>query len=388
MRAWRHPSELGDLPPPPPALHRGIVAGTAVVTLLAVVGVSRLLVPGSVDDQVVSADRRPIVSASVISTTDAPRASAAPRTTVTVAPVVVSSSTSSPTPATTPTTPSAPTPAPRPAGAVDLAAIPTSREGVFAVAIQPGVLYVTTDKAVGDSHALQLSVDDGQLIGRVLTVDEEVGIALLHVAATDIDPVALDRISDMSELPDERDPVRIVQPNDDLGAVTATVGASDDKGHELRLDGESVGESVGDGMPVTDVDGRLVGLTSALGTRLIDLTSLHDAFDAAAESALGRQVVTDSIGIAVIDVERIDDCAGVQVLDVVADSPSEAADLRPGDVIVGFAPPDAPARAVHSTADLLLDLRNVDGGDSVTLVVQRTGQALEVRMTLPAMTFG
>lgn len=381
MRSWRHPSELSPPPSAPPPLHRGIVAGTAVVTLLVVVGVSRVLVPGTLEQAtgptsnsaapltVGRAERRPPISNVEVTapaiTTSVPVAA----TTTSAAPVTASS-----------TPPTAATPTSSLPSAPDVVgAARTSRDDVFAVAVQDGALYVTTRAAVGDAPAITLSVDGRELVGRVLAIDEEVGIAVLHVASAVIDPSAIDRLASMAPDVTSGDTVRIAPGNDEApDEVKGTVGAASDHALELKIDGAPVG----DGVPVLDVEGHLVGLTADGGRRLIVVESLRQALAATADASLGRSTGTRSIGIEGSDVSSSTDCAGVRVLEVAPGSPGALAGLRADDVIVGFDGATTPARVVHSTADLALDIDDHSSGERVGLVVERDGRSIILELTL------
>ena len=73
----------------------------------------------------------------------------------------------------------------------------------------------------------------------------------------------------------------------------------------------------------------------------------------------------------------IEQTAGALVVDVVPDSPAEAADIEPGDVIVGVG--DTPVETVE---DLLGALRQLDVGTETVVRLVREGEEIEAEVTL------
>lgn len=373
-RRWRHPSELGGGAPTadtadtagtvdtvdgPPPLHRGVVVGTAVATLLLVVGITRLLVPGAVDEIAVV-------------TLPAPRlATFAPDTS-------------------TPAAPTAPDiTAPDVSMAVDVAlvtAAPDTAPGL-AVAVQEGALYVTTGSTVGDGSSVLLTVDGRDLSGRVLLVDERNDVALVHVMSSDIDPDAIDDFSGVAATAALGDAVRVLlaaaEPGD--GSTLEFLGAVLDgsAGQRSGLVVDDADDRIGtdvDGAPVVDLDGLLVGLCRG-GDGAGHLVPV-DELVSVATSAVGVSPRVDLLGVTGVD--TTDGSSGVRVTAVDGIPSHAAAGIAVGDVIVGFAHPASATarRTVHSLADLAIDLTDRSAGDVVTIVVSRDGVVIDVPVTL------
>lgn len=372
-RRWRHPSELGGGAPTagtaatadtidtidgPPPLHRGVVVGTAVATLLLVVGITRLLVPGAVDEIAVV-------------TLPAPRlATFAPDTTAHMTPDV-----------------SAPV-APDVSMAVDVAlvtAAPDTAPGL-AVAVQEGALYVTTGSTVGDGSSVLLTVDGRDLSGRVLLVDERNDVALVHVMSSDIDPNAIDDFSGVAATAALGDAVRVLfaaaEPGDGstLEFLGAVLDGSAGQRSGLVVDADDRTGTDVDGAPVVDLDGHLVGLCRG-GAEADHLVPVDELVNVAA-SAVGVSPRVDLLGVTGVD--TTDGSSGVRVTAVDGVPSDTAAGIAVGDVIVGFAHPASATarRTVHSLADLAIDLADRSAGDVVTIVVSRDGVVIDVPVTL------
>lgn len=283
-RTWRHPSELGagerGVGPStgatgPAPLHRGIVVGTAVATLVIVAGITRLLVPADADEAI----------------------------------VVVAS------------TPRGGTVSPSTTGPVLGDVVP--------VAVQSGALYLTSRTSMGDARSVPLAVDGEQVTAGIFLVDEQLDVAVLRVAATEVDAALVEGFVD----------------------TDATLELDDD--------------------------------------RVMSASALDDAIDA----VLGRRMGRTWLGIEGIDVVITGEFAGVRIVGVVDGSPAERAGLVVDDVIVGFvdAPttprtsPSSITNVVHSLADLTLDLHDRAPGDEIGVIVTRGADTVEVRVRLERM---
>jgi serine protease Do len=71
--------------------------------------------------------------------------------------------------------------------------------------------------------------------------------------------------------------------------------------------------------------------------------------------------------------------SGVLVSSVDEDSPAEKAGLKAGDIVL-----EVGGKAIRHGGDLRRAIRNVEGGGTVTLKLQRDGKPLEVEAVLPA----
>lgn len=191
-RSWRHPSELGSdvsaiASVAPPPLHRGVLIGTALATLLVVVGITRLLMPGTSEDIAVVSGSFPVPATSP---------GAGPMSTVvsTTTPDTVEVDVSTAVPTTSAGAPSDP---------VALVDANDGPDHAVAVAVQNGALYITSSAAVGDSRSVSLSIGDAQVDAGVVLVDESIDIAVLHVDDTGIDLAVVDDFVDRVVAADE-----------------------------------------------------------------------------------------------------------------------------------------------------------------------------------------
>ncbi len=74
--------------------------------------------------------------------------------------------------------------------------------------------------------------------------------------------------------------------------------------------------------------------------------------------------------------EQLDDC-GVLIVEIVTDSPADKAKLQADDVIVALDGTATPAIAL-----LRQSIQAKQPGDKVTLTVQRSGQQMDIEVTL------
>ncbi|MET0385896.1 MAG: trypsin-like peptidase domain-containing protein [Polyangiales bacterium] len=144
------------------------------------------------------------------------------------------------------------------------------------------------------------------------------------------------------------------------------------------------------GGPLVDMDGRVVGIQSAIAT----LTGSSSGIGFAIPISLAQQVMRQLIehgkverayaGVYATDMTLSEarelglaGDAGARVVDLAPDSPAEQAGLRVGDVITGY---DTEA-AVHAAA-LRNRVANAAPGAELRLKVWRDGQLREVTLTL------
>lgn len=415
-RAWRHPSELGGgqmmVVEPPAAIGKGLAAGAAVLGLLLVAGLTRIMVPGDSDPDLAASvtaavqrastpvlgtavtptsmpnDSAPTdgtsgdttaapATSSLISTvgTDATSSGSTPDTTspapdptaTTEAPTTVGSS-----PTTGPTTvPSASTVAPPP-----LALVMSQQRPALAVEVQKGLVFVTTSAAVGDARSTPVVLDSGQTVqADVVMVDEEAGIAVLVVATTGSSPDPASPDASMPPAvavdPEPGEVVTVLRGTDSDSRSEARLGdaVADNGGRELLS--SDIGGEIGEGAPVIDADGNLVGLCTESGERtwVVPAAALARAVDASLE-------MTRSSAWLGITGERAE-TGGVSVLDVDPGSPAAESGLAVGDVVVAIE-----GRPVLSLAELAMDLGDHAPGDLVTITVDQQGTMLDIPVVL------
>jgi S1-C subfamily serine protease len=411
-RVWRHPSELGGgqmvVVEPQVAIGKGLAAGAAVLGLLLVAGLTRIMVPGDSNSDIAVSVTAAVQRAStpLFGTTAAPASAPdSAATTDDTAPSPVSSlispigtditpSESTPvttTPATDPTGTAAETTVASPPtteipttvsttastlAPPPLALVMSQQRPALAVEVQKGMVFVTTSAAVGDARSTPVVLESGQTVqADVVMVDEDAGIAVLVVASPDTSPGPSSPDPSMPPAvavePEPGDVVTVLRGTDSDSRSAARLGdaVSDNGGREL-LHAE-VGDQIGEGAPVIDADGNLVGLCTESGERtwVVPAAALARAVDASLE-------MTRSTAWLGITGERAD-TGGVSVVEVEEGSPAAAAGLIAGDVLVAVE-----GRAVLSLAELAIDLGEHMPGDLVTITVDRDGTSIEMSVVL------
>ncbi|MCE9566609.1 MAG: trypsin-like peptidase domain-containing protein [Planctomycetes bacterium] len=141
------------------------------------------------------------------------------------------------------------------------------------------------------------------------------------------------------------------------------------------------------GGPLVNMEGRLIGLTSAIKTRSGGfqgvglVVSSNLARDIAAQLIKNGAVRRASLGIAVRDLDdttatkqKLKLNGGVIVSEVTAKSPGEKANIGVGDVIT-----TVNGQAITTTRELLRAVAALPAGQQVEVVVVRNGQAFATR---------
>lgn len=392
-RTWRHPSELGSAThaeiPGSPSLHRGIAVATAVATLLVLAGVTRLMVPPSVEQTAVVVDSTPLP------VFRSPDGTESPSESLPNIPLAGSGSPSSPASPDVEDVQGPDSGTPRPVevpatlGDASFTAIDASAS-TFAVAVQEGALYITTSAAVGDARSVSLLLDDRRVDAGVLLVDERTDIAILHITSAPIDPQLVDRFATNSQGGREGDSVTAIVGSNGAAPIAGVLGAGDDRHIELILDDRASDAGVtGDGAPVVDSAGHLIGLSSGAGTdaRVLPVTAFVDALVA----ATGSSAVLDALGLEGNDITGDSAFSGIRVTQVGPGSAADVAGIVDDDQIVGFVDDpesgepvasDETTRAVHSIADLTLDFAHASPGNVIGLLLERNGESRVVQITL------
>jgi S1-C subfamily serine protease len=257
-----------------------------------------------------------------------------------------------------------------------LALVMSQQRPALAVEVQKGLVFVTTSAAVGDARSTPVVLESGQTVqADVVMVDEDAGIAVLVVSAPDSSPDPSSPDPSMPPAvavePEPGDVVTVLRGTDADSRSAARLGdaVSDNGGRELLY--AEAGDQIGEGAPVIDADGNLVGLCTESGERtwVVPAAALARAVDASLE-------MTRSTAWLGITGERAD-TGGVAVVDVEEGSPAAAAGLIAGDVLVAVE-----GRAVLSLAELAIDLGEHTPGDLVTITVDRDGTSIEISVVL------
>ena len=339
--------------------------------------------------------------------------------------------------------PADPLPEPPDAGDADTGTGPVVADGVdwgaVATQVQPSVVAITVRSADGSGgQGSGVVIDDS---GHVLTNNHVVATAtgggqvratLLDGRVLDADVVGLDPSTDLAVL-------RLLDPPADL--VPVELGSSDQVrvgdpvmavGNPLGLSGtvttgivsaldrpvttQSVGASAGEpvvtdavqtdaavnpgnsGGALVDTAGRLVGINSSiagLGSSAGGQSGsigLGFAIPVDSAAAVARQLIEDGtaeharLGVYLEDATaEVDDGEwagrrlGAGLVEIVPGSAAEDAGLRAGDVVVAVE-----GLPTVSATSLTARVRALQPGDTVSVVVERDGRAVDIQVTVEA----
>ena len=239
---------------------------------------------------------------------------------------------------------------------------------------------VTSAHVISGVTAVQVTFADGHTVpAHVLGKDEESDIAVLGV-----DPDGLDL------RPLELGDSNLVSPGDQVVAVgnptgvqaTAGSGRIEATGQRIEAPGgyvidgvfstDAVIEPASSGGPLIGPDGRVVGISSRVDGTTGFAVPINTARDVVGQIERGVRIVRPYIGLTATDV-----AGGVQITEVHAGGPAEAAGLQVDDLVESI-----DGQPVTSFADLLATVDRHSPGDTVTLSVVRSGTRGDVNVKL------
>jgi S1-C subfamily serine protease len=270
-----------------------------------------------------------------------------------------------------------------------------------------GVIYradgviVTNAHVVGSASRVRVSFADGSGVpGQVTGSDQITDLAVVKVQRTGLPAVAV-----RQDLPRAGETALAI--GSPLGFEnTVTEGIISGVGRQIPASATggrplvdliqtdaaiSPGNSGG---ALIDAQGRLVGLNEAYIPPSAGAVSLGFAIPASTVVDVADQLLRNGkvahpyLGVSVATLTpQIASAlgmaakAGALVRGVQRNSPAAAAGLRAGDVIVSFN-----GRTVDTVGDVYAGLRSVKPGDTVTLGLNRSGNAVNVRVTLGTLS--
>jgi S1-C subfamily serine protease len=239
---------------------------------------------------------------------------------------------------------------------------------------------VTSAHVISGVTAVQVTFADGRTVpAHVLGKDEESDIAVLGVEPDGLDLRPLE-LGDSS----------LVRPGDQVVAVgnptgvqaTAGTGRIDATGQRIQAPGgymidgvfatDAVIEPASSGGPLIGPDGRVIGISSRVEGTMGFAVPVNTARDVVGQIERGVRIVRPYIGLTGTDTS-----GGVQVTEVHAGGPAEAAGLQVDDLIESI-----DGRPATSFADLLATVDRHSPGDTVTLTVVRSGTQGDVNVKL------
>ncbi|WP_432485976.1 S1C family serine protease [Kineococcus esterisolvens] len=267
----------------------------------------------------------------------------------------------------------------------------------------PAAFVLTNNHVVDGAYADGVTVlfqDGAQAAGRVVGADASYDLAVVRVERAGL------RALPMGDSGSVVVGDRVVAVGAPLGLQgTVTEGIVSALNRPVSAGGDGTGEASyiqaiqtdaainpgNSGGPLLNARGEVVGVNSAIASVPVaggSAGSIGLGFSIPSEQARRTAEQLIRTGRAVHPVIRVSldgqyRGEGVQVLDrpgaVEAGGPGDRAGLRPGDVVLAI-----DGRPVTEAAELIVDIRARQPGETVTLTVRRGGQDLEVPVTLEA----
>jgi S1-C subfamily serine protease len=264
-----------------------------------------------------------------------------------------------------------------------------------AVIVDPDGFLLTNAHVVEGADRIAVTLPDGtgheaELVGADPTSD----VAVLRVEATGLPAVDVaDRVEIGAGV------IAIGSPFGLEGSVTAGIvsgldrtlrGGPDQPALLGMIQTDAAINPGNSGGALVDEAGRLVGINTAIYSTTGASAGIGFAIPAATALAIAEQLIATGevtyaqLGIsggdvtpALAEAYDLDVAEGAVVAEVVEGSGAEAADIRAGDVIVGFA-----GETIDSMAQLTTLVRGLTPGDEVEVVLDREGVRIEQTVVL------
>jgi S1-C subfamily serine protease len=260
--------------------------------------------------------------------------------------------------------------------------------------IGSGVIFRNDGYLVADSHVVQSGsnvqamLSDGRTLpATVVGIDKWTGVAVMKVDATQL-PVAM--LGSATDVQIGQTAVAVGAPIGTTGGPSVTVGVVSALGKQINsVDGVSLHDMIATdaanmtgstGGALCDADGVVVGLLTSVtepDDANVDYAAPIDVVKSAAEDI----IATGTAKHTWLGVEGADTDDGARVTKVVGGSPAEQAGLANDDVIAAV-----DGTKITSMTALRVSLRGHHAGDTITLVVTRSGQDMTMTATLTDKT--
>jgi S1-C subfamily serine protease len=228
---------------------------------------------------------------------------------------------------------------------------------------------VTNAHLVSGVTAVHVTFPNGQMVAaQVIGKDEETDIAVLRVSPERLDLRPLELGDSDAVRPGDR----VVAIGNPSGLqATAGTGRISGAGRRVEVPGgyvvddlletDAVIEPATSGGPLLAADGRVVGITTRLADDGAYAVPANTARGVLAQLEESHKVIRPWIGL-----NGRAAPGGVEVVDVHAGGPAEAANVRPGDVVESI-----DGVEVRTLAGLLSEIADRSVGDSFELMVVR-----------------
>ncbi len=253
---------------------------------------------------------------------------------------------------------------------------------------------VTNNHVVGSSQTVQVTFADGAVvIGQVIGGDSRRDVAVIKVDPTGLNLVqavfAPAHTVEVGQLA-----VAIGSPFGLDQTVTAGIVSAVDRVNEAGSDVNNQGpvsmiqtdapiNPGNSGGALADREGRVIGMNTSIRTdgRTDGNVGVGFAVPSETVDLIARRIVSgESLQLGFLGISGetpTDGSQGASVLDVVSGSPADTAGLKVGDLIVKVGD-----ESIRSMPDLAAQIQLYRPGDSATLVVERNGKPISVKVVL------
>jgi serine protease Do len=238
---------------------------------------------------------------------------------------------------------------------------------------------LTNNHVVGEADRIRVKLADRrEFEGKLVGTDERSDVAVIRIEAENL-PVAVMGDSEALEIAEW-----VLAIGNPFGLdQTVTGGMVSAKGRSAVVDiqyqdfiqTDAAINPGNSGGPLVDLDGRVVGINTAIFSRSIDMA--RSIMNSLIEHG---KVIRGWLGVRLQDVDdemakvlRLPDPSGAMVVEVVEKSPAHAAGIRERDVIVGF-----DGKKVANSNDLMNRVGFAAVGRDVKVDVYRRGELQKI----------
>jgi S1-C subfamily serine protease len=281
-------------------------------------------------------------------------------------------------------------------GALDDAGDFVSGSSGSGVVLDADGTVVTNEHVVGGAQEVRAVFADGRTYdAEIIGTDSLTDLAVIRIDAVGLTPIEIGSSTDMG-IGDTA--IAVGSPLGLSGGPSVTAGVLSAFGRRVQVsNGDELFGMIQTDAPITrgssggalvDDQGRLIGITSAIGVSDVGAEGLGFAIPVEMMTRITRDILEFGearhafLGITgATNFERADDGAlapaGVTIASIVPQTAAAASGLRVGDVILSF-----DGDSVDTMDQLVVSLRFYRVGDTVTLEIDRGGDAIVVDLQL------
>jgi serine protease Do len=252
---------------------------------------------------------------------------------------------------------------------------------------------LTNNHVVEEAEEVKVKFSDGrELSAKVIGRDPGTDVAIIKVAATDLDPATI-ADSDRLEVGDivfaVGNPFGIGQTVT-MGIISATSRATMNLAYEDFIQTDAAINPGNSGGALVDADGRLIGINSAILSRSGGNVGIGFAIPSNLAKDVLQSLVTDGkvtrgfLGVLPQDITpvlarklELKESTGAVLTEVTPKSPAAKAGLESGDVVLEFN-----GKPVRDARHLRLEIARTKPGVSVPMKYRRDGEVNTVKVTL------